>query len=497
MATENSTPLKPWEIRPDPNAIPDTPKYRLAQQLMAQIPPGWKPVLGRRDDLDNLAHICDKLIIEGERIRAQNPGVGHTVVPKLENIFAFLRYLPGPGYVRVVFIGQDPYPGIDRDSQPIATGEAFSVRRFLDGPTYNITAQVEFYLANGGQLDGSGIPLNDLGYNKIFRAPDGAFAGVARGAAIATPQSLANIYKEIKNTNPMFVIPRHGDLSNLAKQGTMWINASLTTRPGERNAHDELWSPIVRAILTSIQAATFNKCTFVAWGKPANTAAVAALGANASILTCGHPSNMSQNNTNRKGPGFAGCGHFSIINQSLISRGMRPIVWDPDYIPPPLEPVPQGPANQPVASIVAFSTGGPNTFGPPQFQHTATLDPQFGKPQLTPSGQQWSSPWENGGTATPAGTWGSGSPAFQQVGEWSIMSTSAWGTASQDAAWGTASQDGAWGTASTDANSVTWGTTSAEAAAPPQETVSWGSGSSSVDGCNNDSISNSKPASGW
>ena len=70
--------------------------------------------------------------------------------------------------VKLVIWGQDPYPTLLKDGTPRAQGYSFGVRK-----DDNI------------------------------------------------PQSLQNVYKEIKSDFPMFEIPNHGDLTYLAKRGIL------------------------------------------------------------------------------------------------------------------------------------------------------------------------------------------------------------------------------------------------------------------------------------
>ncbi|KAF8824886.1 hypothetical protein HHX47_DHR7000181 [Lentinula edodes] len=85
------------------------------------------------------------------------------------------------GKVKVVIIGQDPYPGPNQ-----AHGLCFSVRL--------------------------GVPI---------------------------PPSLINIYAEIKNEYPEFEPPKHGNLASWASAGVLMLNSSLTVEARKPNSHSD------------------------------------------------------------------------------------------------------------------------------------------------------------------------------------------------------------------------------------------------------------------
>ncbi|KNC76304.1 hypothetical protein SARC_11187 [Sphaeroforma arctica JP610] len=65
--------------------------------------------------------------------------------------------------------------------------------------------------------------------------PTGLSFSVIPGVKI--PPSLVNIYKELTTDIAGFMAPNHGYLNNWAKQGVLLLNACLTVREGEANAH--------------------------------------------------------------------------------------------------------------------------------------------------------------------------------------------------------------------------------------------------------------------
>ena len=127
--------------------------------------------------------------------------------PRPENIFRALDLTPRSN-VRVVILGQDPYPTPGR-----ATGLAFSF------------------------------------------PPD------------QTPRdSLRNILTEVESDTGQ--TRSSGDLSGWAKQGVLLLNACLTVPLGQANGHRSLgWAPLVQQIL--LATASDGPRAFLLWGLPA------------------------------------------------------------------------------------------------------------------------------------------------------------------------------------------------------------------------------------
>jgi len=134
------------------------------------------------------------------------------------------------------------------------------------------------------------------------------------------PGSLKNIYKEIKSEYPNFQIPKHGDLRRWAQQGILLLNMALTVPPGERNAHRGVWKPfLVKTIKEIVEKKP--KTIFVLWGNEAQK--IAGIIGNAPVLISGHPSPEAVN----RGGDFLGNGHFRKINDILEKQGELPIDW--------------------------------------------------------------------------------------------------------------------------------------------------------------------------
>ena len=160
------------------------------------------------DWAEALAPVDEQIAAMGVFLRGEL-AAGRTYQPAGDRIFrAFERPLAD---VRVLIVGQDPYPNPDH---PI--GLSFAVRRDV-------------------------WPL---------------------------PPSLVNIYTELRDDLGIMP-PRHGDLTAWAEQGVMLLNRSLTVEPGASNSHrGRGWEPITEQAITAL-AARGGPCVAILWGADA------------------------------------------------------------------------------------------------------------------------------------------------------------------------------------------------------------------------------------
>ncbi len=174
------------------------------------------------------------------------------ILPPPQTVFAALQRTR-PENVRVVILGQDPYP-----TPGHANGLAFSV------------------------------------------APD-----------IKLPRSLANIYKEMGSDIGTY--PENGDLSTWADSGVLLLNSALTVRAGEAGSHAKVgWSTLVDQVLMRVR--DMNGIAWLLWGRNAQAKRKlidAGHGANTLIIESVHPSPLSASR------GFFGSKPFSRIEAHL------------------------------------------------------------------------------------------------------------------------------------------------------------------------------------
>ncbi|KAJ6577833.1 uracil-DNA glycosylase-like protein [Mycena capillaripes] len=177
------------------------------------------------------------------------------------------------GRVKVVILGQDPYPGRGQ-----AHGFSFSVPRASPSPRRCITC----------------------------------------------------IYTELRTEYPDFMPPRHGHLAGWVSQGVLLLNSVLTVRAGAPNSHAEQgWEAFTDRVLRVVDAygaANLGQgatgigrgVVVLAWGaKAAKRVAAVGLdkpGSKHLVLRSAHPSPRSADS------GFFGNGHFRKANAWLEER---------------------------------------------------------------------------------------------------------------------------------------------------------------------------------
>lgn len=160
----------------------------MPSNLASLVPPAWREII----DLESVARIGANL--------------GPNFLPSSKLIFRSLEI--DPNDVKVVIVGQDPYPNSQH-----AMGLAFSV------------------------------------------PPE---VGVL-------PASLKNIYKELEAD--LGIIKENGDLSGWLEQGVLLLNMSLTVLPNETGSHSKIgWQVITQQIIIDVAK---RGAVAVLWGREA------------------------------------------------------------------------------------------------------------------------------------------------------------------------------------------------------------------------------------
>jgi uracil-DNA glycosylase len=162
------------------------------------------------DWAEALAPVDERIASMGEFLR-QELAVGRPYLPAGDRVFrAFQRPLSS---VRVLIVGQDPYP---TPGHPI-------------GLSFAVEAHVR--------------PL---------------------------PASLQNIYKELASDLGV-TPPAHGDLSAWADRGVMLLNRALTVRPGASASHaGKGWEEVTSCAISAL-AARGGPLAAILWGRQAQS----------------------------------------------------------------------------------------------------------------------------------------------------------------------------------------------------------------------------------
>lgn len=129
-------------------------------------------------------------------------------LPGPERVFAALEAVAPPD-VRVVLLGQDPYP----------------TRGHADGLAFSVTPET------------------------------------------LLPRSLLNIFKEMQDD--LGARPAHGNLSHWARQGVLLLNTALSVPVGDAGGHARLgWQALPRQVVAEAQR--HGPLAFLLWGRPAH-----------------------------------------------------------------------------------------------------------------------------------------------------------------------------------------------------------------------------------
>ena len=183
-------------------------------------------------------------------------------LPQKEHIFTALVSTP-LSKVRVVILGQDPYPSIGT-----ATGLAFSIQPFV----------------------------------RVY------------------PPTLINIFKEYK-TDLGYRDPPNGSLLKWAEQGVLLLNTHLTVRPGQPNSHRLLgWDILVKQILEAVLEYN-SDAVFILWGKFARETIGEMNIKPKNIIISVHPSPQAADR------GFFGSRPFTRTNAMLSQSKQPLIDW--------------------------------------------------------------------------------------------------------------------------------------------------------------------------
>lgn len=222
--------------------------------LSELVDPGWavalEPVAGR-------------VAAMGEFLRAE-VAAGRRYLPEGTNV---LRAFTSPfERVRVLIVGQDPYP---TPGHPI--GLSFAVERDVR----------------------------------------------------PVPRSLQNIYRELHDDLGIPAVA-HGDLTAWADQGVLLLNRVLTVQAGASGSHrGKGWEEVTQAAIEAL-VGRGTPLVAILWGRDAGTLRpiLTAAGLDAgSIIASAHPSPLSASS------GFFGSRPFSRANALLTAAGVDPVDW--------------------------------------------------------------------------------------------------------------------------------------------------------------------------
>ncbi len=220
-----------------------------------ELEKSWKEVL--KDEM-SISYFKDLMVY----VEQQYVASGDRIFPKKSEIFQALNLCPIDS-VKVVILGQDPYP-----TKGFAHGLCFSVEETV-------------------------FPF---------------------------PKSLNNIFKELENDTGK-PIHSNGNLRRWADQGVLLLNTVLTVEEGKPDSHaGKGWERFTDAVLSVINQEQ-TEIVYLLWGSKAQTKAEKLDAQRNLILKTVHPSPLSAYR------GFFGSKHFSQANSYLLAHGKKPIIW--------------------------------------------------------------------------------------------------------------------------------------------------------------------------
>ncbi|GHT11351.1 uracil-DNA glycosylase [Bacteroidia bacterium] len=142
---------------------------------------------------------------------------------------------------------------------------------------------------------------------------------VPRNIRVVAPHSLINVFKELQ-TDVGIAQPAHGCLESWAAQGVLLLNAALTLRADDKEAHKKIgWQRFTDAVIKKISDEK-QGIVFLLWGNYAKAKKSLINTQKHYVLEAPHPSPLAGN-------AFLGCRHFSKTNEFLQQQNLPPIDW--------------------------------------------------------------------------------------------------------------------------------------------------------------------------
>ena len=139
---------------------------------------------------------------------------------------------------------------------------------------------------------------------------------------IPLPPSLQNIYKEMKDDLGISRDWTYGDLTGIAREGVLFLNAYLAVKRGiPLSLADPKFLEFTGDVITFLDHLE-QPLVFILWGGFARRFAPLIHGSNHLVLQSAHPSPLSANRG-----GFFGTKPFSKTNAFLVQNGVPPIDW--------------------------------------------------------------------------------------------------------------------------------------------------------------------------
>ena len=145
---------------------------------------------------------------------------------------------------------------------------------------------------------------------------------------VAPPKSLINIYKELKDCGYR-CDPKSGDLTKWCKEGVLMINTTLTVESGLSESHKKkkVWDDFSTALMIWLNI-NLPPCVFMLWGSPAIQSAKNIDIKKHRKVEATHPSPLGANKASSVAQAFIGSKPFTKANDQLKLLRRKPVDWN-------------------------------------------------------------------------------------------------------------------------------------------------------------------------
>lgn len=152
--------------------------------------------------------------------------------------------------------------------------------------------------------------------------------GQAMGLSFSVPRKVDRLPRSLCNIHVAMALegmesPSHGDLTGWAEQGVLMLNAALTVRAKDAASHLRDWRPFTHAVIRRL-AAREAPVVFVAWGVKAQQVLQRGLADSGSsiVVSAPHPAARGTAQTL-----WRTSATFTRINEHVSALGQEPIDW--------------------------------------------------------------------------------------------------------------------------------------------------------------------------
>lgn len=247
--------------------LPVAFQSEIVANFVGPVLPGWHDFfLELEPEIETIYNVHKKLT----KMYSKEDQSRWIFFPLQEEVFRIFTVLD-PSDVRVVILGQDPYPGFS-DGKPVACGLAFHPRSGFPPSLRNIATEV---------------------YRDMEADP---------------PRKQVTI-----------------DLEDWLAQGVFLFNSALTFCGDHDKTLVDVWKPFTVKVIEYLSE-RYKQTVYMLWGSPAQKFMGRINFVGNLVLQASHPSPFSYADKRSATP-FKECGHFKQANEFLIKHEREPIHW--------------------------------------------------------------------------------------------------------------------------------------------------------------------------